>query len=268
MGQDILREFARLAARSKSRVGIGMGHYNPYLLRAVAKVKRFSNVVLVGNAREAGQELVLTSEPERKLVEMLVDGTIDAAVRGTISARKTLQELKQQTGAGQMCRSALLSTSDARQFFLLPVGIDEGISMLERARLVMKTVELLSALGVAPTVGVLAGGRSEDKGRNEAVDATLTSAEALTKQLQNIGIDATNYNILIEDAVKSSNILVAPDGITGNLIFRTLIFLGGGKGHGAPFFGFPYTFVDTSRSGASFADAILIASALSNLARG
>ena len=114
---------------------------------------------------------------------MLVDGTIDAAVRGTISARKTLQQLKEQTGAHQMCRSALLSTSDARQFFLLPVGIDEGTSMSERVHLVVKTAKLLSALSVAPTVGVLSGGRSEDKGRTEAVDLTLASAEALTKRL-------------------------------------------------------------------------------------
>lgn len=267
MGQDILKEFTRLAVRSKSRVGIGVGEYNPSLLRAAAEVKRFSDLVFVGNIEEAEHEVVVTSDPERKLIEMLVDGTIDAAVRGTISARKTRQELKQQTGANQMCRSALLSTSDARQFFLLPVGIDEGVSILERARLVMKTAGLLNTLGVAPTVGVLSGGRSEDKGRTRAVDATLATAEALAKQLQNVGIDATNYNILIEDAVQSSNILVAPDGIIGNLIFRTLVFLGGGKGHGAPFFGIPHTFVDTSRSGASFADAILIASALSNLAK-
>jgi putative methanogen marker protein 4 len=266
MGQDILKEFTRLAARSKSRVGIGVGEYNPALLRSAAEVKRFSDLVFVGNIEETKHEVVVTSDPERKLVEMLVDGSIDAAVRGTISAWKTLQELKQQTGVYQMCRSALLSTSDAQQFFLLPVGIDEGGSMLERARLVIKTAGLLNTLGVAPSVGVLSGGRSEDKGRIEAVDATLATAKALTKHLQNVGIDATNYNILIEDAVQSSNILVAPDGITGNLIFRTLVFLGGGKGHGAPFFGIPHTFVDTSRSGASFADAIIIASALSNLA--
>jgi putative methanogen marker protein 4 len=266
MGQDILKEFTRLAARSKSRVGIGVGEYNPALLRSAADVKRFSDLVFVGNIEETKHEVVVTSDPERKLVEMLVDGSIDAAVRGTISAWKTLQELKQQTGVNQMCRSALLSTSDAQQFFLLPVGIDEGGSMLERARLVIKTARLLNTLGVAPSVGVLSGGRSEDKGRIEAVDATLATAKALTKHLQNVGIDATNYNILIEDAVQSSNILVAPDGIIGNLIFRTLVFLGGGKGHGAPFFGIPHTFVDTSRSGASFADAIIIASALSNLA--
>ena len=267
MGHDIVRGLERLAARSKSRVGIGVGQANPHLERAVARARRFSDVVLVGNVRGAGEDVVLTSEPEQKLVEMLVDGTIDAAVRGTISARKTLQQLKQQTGAHQMCRSALLSSSDARQFFLLPVGIDEGTSMSGRANLVMKTAKLLSALNVAPKVGVLSGGRSEDKGRTEAVDLTLASAEALTKRLCNVGIDATNYNILIEDAVKSSNILVAPDGVTGNLIFRTLIFLGGGKGHGAPFFGIPYTFVDTSRSGAAFGDAIIMAGALSNLAQ-
>jgi predicted methyltransferase MtxX (methanogen marker protein 4) len=151
---------------------------------------------------------------------------------------------------------------------LLPVGIDEGTSLSERAHLIMKTAKLLSALNVAPTVGVLSGGRSEDKGRTEAVDLTLANAEALTKQLHSAGIHVTNYNILIEDAAKSSNILVAPDGVTGNLIFRTLIFLGGGKGHGAPFFGIPYTFVDTSRSGAAFGDAIIMAGALSNLAQG
>jgi putative methanogen marker protein 4 len=268
MGYDILAELARLAARSKRRVGIGVGQDNSHLSLAVAKVQRFSDVVLVGNVGEDGRDAVLTSQPEQKLVEMLIDGTIDAAVRGTISARKTLQQLKQQTGAHQICRSALLSTSDSRQFFLLPVGIDEGMSMSERARLVVETVKLLSALNVAPKVGVLSGGRSEDKGRSAAVDLTLASAEALTKQLRSVGIDATNYNILIEDAAKSSNILVAPDGVTGNLIFRTLIFLGGGKGHGAPFFGIPYTFVDTSRSGAAFADAIIMAGALRNLALG
>jgi predicted methyltransferase MtxX (methanogen marker protein 4) len=127
---------------------------------------------------------------------------------------------------------------------------------------------LLSRLGVTPKVGILSGGRSEDRGRTKAVDLTLRSAAALTAQLQDLDIDATNYNILLEDAVKSSNVLVAPDGIAGNLIFRTLVFLGGGKGHGAPFFGIQYTFVDTSRSAAAFEDAILVARALSNLAHG
>ena len=268
MAQDILRKLAQVAAQSKRRVGIGVGNETPELLRAVEKARRFSEVVLVGNAENAGGDVVRASKPEQKLVEMLTSGTIDAAVRGTISARETLKQLKYQTGSRKMCRSALLSTADGQQFFLLPVGIDEGTSTRDRNRLAVKTAQLLSTLGVTPMVGVLSGGRSEDRGRRKAVDLTLKSAEALTKQLQCVGIDAINYNILIEDAVKSSNILVAPDGVVGNLIFRTLVFLGGGKGHGAPFFGIQYTFVDTSRSTAAFEDAIVVARALSNLAQG
>ena len=267
MARDILRKLERCAAKSRSRVGIGVGNANSGLMRGVAKAGRFADVVLVGDVERAGPDAVKTPEPELKLVEMLVDGAIDAAVRGTISAQKTLQHLKLRIGARRMGRSALLSTAAGKQFFLLPVGIDEGRSTIARVHLVTETAHLLAALNVRSKVGVLSGGRSEDKGRMEAVDRTLASAEALTEQLRGAGLDATNYNILIEDAAESSNILVAPDGVTGNLIFRTLVFLGGGKGHGAPFFGIPYTFVDTSRSGAAFGDAIIMAGALSNLAQ-
>jgi len=266
MARDILRKLERCAAQSRSRVGIGVRNANTQLMRGVARASRFSDVVLVGDVERAGREVVKTAEPEQKLVEMLVDGAIDAAVRGTTSARKTLLHLKLQIGVRHVCRSALLSTAAGKQFFLLPVGIDEGTSTIARAHLVTQTAHLLTGLNVRPKVGVLSGGRSEDKGRTEAVDRTLTSAEALTEQLRGAGLDATNYNILIEDATESSNILVAPDGVSGNLIFRTLVFLGSGKGHGAPFFGIPYTFVDTSRSGAAFGDAIIMAGALSNLA--
>ncbi len=267
MAHDILRKLERCAAQSRSLVGIGVGNANSQLMRGVARAGRFADVVLVGDVERARRDVVKTPEPELKLVEMLVDGAIDAAVRGTISARKTLQHLKLQIGARHLCRSALLSSAAGKQFFLLPVGIDEGASTIARAHLVTETARLLTALNVRPKVGVLSGGRSEDKGRTKAVDRTLASAEALTEQLRGAGLDATNYNILIEDATESSNILVAPDGVSGNLIFRTLVLLGGGKGHGAPFFGIPYTFVDTSRSGAAFGDAIIMAGALSNLAQ-
>ncbi|MDL5501593.1 MAG: methyltransferase, partial [Candidatus Methanoperedens sp.] len=52
-----------------------------------------------------------------------------------------------------------------------------------------------------------------------------------------------------------------PDGISGNLIFRTLVFLGGGYGHGAPVL-MEKVFVDTSRVGGHYTRAIMLASAL------
>jgi len=66
---------------------------------------------------------------------------------------------------------------------------------------------------------------------------------------------------VIEDAIRDANVIVAPDGITEKLIFRTLTFLGGGGGFGAPVLA-DLVFVDTSRVKVKFSDAIMLASAL------
>jgi len=79
--------------------------------------------------------------------------------------------------------------------------------------------------------------------------------------LLDMGISAKNYSILIEDAIKDANLIIAPDGISGNLIFRTLVFLGGGNGFGAPVL-MEKVFVDTSRVKEDSARAIMLASAL------
>ncbi|MGZ4903841.1 MAG: methanogenesis marker protein Mmp4/MtxX [Halobacteriota archaeon] len=264
---EIFRRFVAIADQSKNTVGVGVGPGSLELIQGIECARHHARIVLVGNEEIEGWELVKAEEPERTLVELLLNGTIDAAVRGTVSARKALQILKEQAGFRRVHRSALLSTLQGTEFFLVPVGVDEGNSVREQAYLATKTAELLGSVNIAPKVGVLSGGRAEDKGRARTVDRTLERAEQLTRRLSASGIDATNYGILIEEAAQSSNVLVAPDGIIGNLIFRTLTFLGGGKGYGAPLLGIPHTFVDTSRSGSAFGNAIIMASALSNLAQ-
>ncbi len=73
---------------------------------------------------------------------------------------------------------------------------------------------------------------------------------------------ADHCEILIEDAVQTCGLIIAPDGISGNLIFRTLVFLGGGHGHGAPVVNISRIFVDTSRASPNYANALLLAASL------
>ena len=68
--------------------------------------------------------------------------------------------------------------------------------------------------------------------------------------------------ILIEDAVESCGLIIAPDGISGNLIFRTLTFLGAGHGHGAPVLNISRIFVDSSRASPDYTNALMLAAAL------
>jgi predicted methyltransferase MtxX (methanogen marker protein 4) len=100
-------------------------------------------------------------------------------------------------------------------------------------------------------------------GRHPVVDKTLSDAEEITKRGIAARLDIKNCEILIEDAIVDRNIILAPDGISGNLIFRTLHFLGRGKALGAIVLNIDRVFIDTSRAKSSYVDSIALASALS-----
>ncbi|MBP3443497.1 MAG: phosphotransacetylase, partial [Methanocorpusculaceae archaeon] len=106
---------------------------------------------------------------------------------------------------------------------------------------------LAKAFGLSEKVVLLSGGRLGDIGRHAAVDKTIYDAEEAARLS-----GAEHGEILIEDAVKDAGVIIAPDGISGNLIFRTLVFLGGGIGHGALIVNIPDLFVDSSRASASY----------------
>jgi predicted methyltransferase MtxX (methanogen marker protein 4) len=89
------------------------------------------------------------------------------------------------------------------------------------------------------------------------VDASIAEAVQVAREG-----NATHYEILIEDAVKHCGLVIAPDGISGNLIFRTLALIGGGQSHGAPVVNIDKIFVDTSRASPNYTNALLLAAAL------
>ena len=90
----------------------------------------------------------------------------------------------------------------------------------------------------------------------------LLEGEKLTSMALDTGMQAKHFGILLEKAVESSNFVIAPDGITGNLIFRALHFFGGAKGIGAPVVNMDKLFVDTSREKEDYTASIALASAL------
>jgi putative methanogen marker protein 4 len=263
---SLLSDIELKAKKNHARIGLGIGRISEKIIRSAESASEFASVVLIGNEKEIKAigtylEIIHSDEAPKKLVELLISGKIDGAVRGTLGAIKTLSELKRSFNTNKLYRVALLETANGKLFLLAPVGIDEGNSIDDKVELVKRGVGYLGRLGVKIKVGVLSGGRFEDKGRGETIDRTLEEAQIVTQKLCELGIEAKDYSILIEDAVEEANFILAPDGISGNLIFRTLVFLGGGYGHGAPVL-MDKVFVDTSRVGGNYTKAIMLASAL------
>ncbi len=238
-----------LGCRSSSRIGIGLTR--PSFDETRQRLRRSKCNIRLSRYDSA-----------RNLVSALRRGEVDAAVRGTLSSIKVVSELRAQFNHPRIIRAALLETSYGKPFILAPVGIDEGKGFRARLEVAEQSLDYFSRAGWKLSVGVLSFGRAEDKDRGPEIRRSLEEGERLTKRLNSRGREATHYQILVEDAAREEDLLLAPDGVTGNLIFRTLHFVGGGKAYGAPVVNLDGVFVDTSRAKSDFSEAVLLAAGL------
>lgn len=243
---DLVALLAR-GCRSELRVGIGLPE---------AAFER-----TVGALRASGCCVRLERfEEARALVGSLRSGRVDAAVRGTLSSSEALSELKRSFQLKEVMRAAFLDLG--RPFVLAPVGIDEGTDASSRLRIAEFGLRYFAGIGWKMRVGVLSKGRPEDRSRGPEIERSLREGEMIASSLASRGFEARHYSILIEDAVRDCDMILAPDGVSGNLMFRTLHFVGGAKAFGAPVVNLDRVFVDTSRAKEDFSDPIMLAAAL------
>ncbi len=269
---------ARLGQKARSFL-IGLGISDPALAgeitRELGEKLGKTNVTLVMYAVEGSSGPCLASDlvrwysgsdPAREMISDFKAGKLHAIVRGQISSSIFLEELKRQFSVKRTRRLALLSTSACRDFFFAPVGIDEGGDTEERLQLVELATELLQKLGITPSFYLLSAGRLDDINRGERIKQSILETIRLVEKikLRHPSLAVQHGEILIEDAFdKGANTIIAPDGISGNLIYRTLLHLGSGHSHGAYYLGPGFTgpVMDTSRVGSveEYVGAVVLA---------
>ncbi len=228
----------------KVRVGIGRGTDKGNVERSVHAI--------------GSKDITIYDDPHA-LVNDLMSGRIDAAVRGDMSSSKLLPMLKSATGVKNLERLVLLEPKRGKLVFMAPVGIDEGWTVKQKYDIVERSIKLMGRLGAGQRVAIMSGGRNEDIGRCAAVDKTIHDANELVGLLKRQGYDAYNCQILIEDAIEEADLIIAPDGISGNIIFRVIHFIGEAKALGAPVINIDEVFVDTSREKTDYTDSIQLA---------
>ena len=180
------------------------------------------------------------------LIKAILDDNVAAVVRGSLPASNIMQYLKKHYP--NLSRATYVN-GNGHEFLLSPVGIDEGNTVDEKYEIVLNCIDFLKKVGKKPKIAVLAEGREDDFGRGSEVSNSIIDSKKLTKIIkENTSEDVENYFILIEKAINSkANIIIAPNGRVGNIIFRTLVLLNSWPSHGAGTFGIDKTYIDTSR---------------------
>ncbi len=183
---------------------------------------------------------------DKDLVEAILDDNVDAVIRGSLPASNVMKELK--TKFSDISRATYVNGDDM-EFLLTPVGIDEGKTVEDKLKIAVECGKFLKKQSKNPKVAVLASGRKGDYGRSEEISKSIDESEELTKLIkEETDFEVTNHYILIEKALKDKcNIIIAPDGIIGNIIFRTLVLVNSWPSCGAITFGINGVYIDTSR---------------------
>ena len=160
------------------------------------------------------------------LIKAILDDNVAAVVRGSLPASNIMQYLKKHYP-----------------------NLSRANTVDEKYEIVLNCIDFLKKVGKKPKIAVLAEGREDDFGRGSEVSNSIIDSKKLTKIIkENTSEDVENYFILIEKAINSkSNIIIAPNGRVGNIIFRTLVLLNSWPSHGAVTFGIDKTYIDTSR---------------------
>ena len=151
------------------RIGIGIDEDAQKVIDSANGVKGNFTIVCYSrpgtvDKKTAGTTLGIIEHinPGQALIDDLVAGRIDAAVRGTLPANSTLRALKKAEGVDHLERIALLETVDGKKFLLTPVGVDEGWTVPEKLELIKKGRQIAQKFGLPGKVGVLSGGRLGD----------------------------------------------------------------------------------------------------------
>lgn len=266
---NILNFFESRAKGKTANIGIGLGSEQSqnlkvfkitqyFLKKNSSKIlffgeqKAISKILNESTTSKGNFEFIESNEPEKDIINYLKQNTINAVIRGNLSSSKFLMHLKNRLNVSEINRLALLESFNSKQFFFGPVGIDECNDYQKKINFIENAIIFFKSLGIEPKISILSGGRLGDTGRDAYVDKTINIAKQLILHFKDKypKLNIKHDEILIEASLKNkSNLIIAPDGISGNLIYRTLVHLGGGKAYGAIYLGLGSTIIDTSRVG-------------------
>ena len=217
-----------------TNITVGLGE-NKNILKACESFKKKNKNV----------EIRLVDNDD-ELVSAILDNNVDAVIRGSLPASRVMKELKNKFS--DISRATYINGSDV-EFLLTPVGIDEGTTLDDKLKIAIHCAEFLKKQSKKPKIAVMACGRKGDYGRSDEISKSIDDSEKLTEMIRkNTDFEVINHYILIEQAIKDNcNVIIAPDGIIGNIIFRTLVLVNSWPSCGAVTFGIDGVYIDTSR---------------------
>jgi predicted methyltransferase MtxX (methanogen marker protein 4) len=208
----------------------------------------------------SGFEKVISENPEVKLASMLVNGEIAGIVRGTIDDFKTFEAYQKLTGENNTFGPGLLESPLSHHFFMSEFSNKGGWEKEERYKSAKEIAQFMKDWEFEPKIAVLTGRRHETYPRkkdlkdkvNAILNKTYEDAEWIVERFKEDGYEAKNWAIDANPAIEAGfNLIIPPNGMVGNQMFRILLLCGGRILFGT-YLNFSHPYEDNSRTEKDF----------------
>lgn len=254
------------AALKRNRIGIGILHPDETILQSLQMAQAFCDVIPFG-VEVPGVTGTLTDKPESSMCTAMASGEIDAIVRGQAVAITLREELCRKFGYTMNEFRDLGVVKDNLNRIFIPCGIShgQGWTVDQKAALIRLAVPFAHKLGFPVKIGVTSGARPENLGPIPYIIENYNDANRLVALLQD-EFPIRHYNIDIDKAIADGcSILVFANGMVGNHVLRSLVFLGQVKIYGGIVAGIDQLVVESFRSSSGFTEYLEFTNALANL---
>lgn len=254
------------AAAGRRRIGIGILGPDAAVVETLTRAQALCEVVAFGQP-VAGVRSIATATPEEDLVAALAAGELDAVVRGQADATTLRRRLMERFAYGPEDIKDLGVVKDnlGRVFIPCPISHTQGWTVEQKLALIAEAVKLARVLRLPVKVGVISGARPAELGSSPYLAETFADGERIVALLGD-GLPIRHYYIDIEKAIADQcTILVMVNGMVGNHVLRSLVFLGQVRIYGGIIGGIAPLVVESFRNSPGFFEYLEFANALANL---
>ena len=267
--KNIRKNIHKYFLNNKKELIIGIGILNIDIVKLnklQSKVKLNKNIklIIISNITNNYNNIycdcdlisiIFTDDPEKELVKLFDNNKINVIIRGNLSSSKIISLIKEKYIINSLYRIACLLKKNNTILLIAPVGIDEGKTINEKINFINYGIQLLHKIHLKIKIGIF---EKNLKKRLSLYPYKIIFQNIKKKHHLKIKLFTSES---FSKSYFTSNFLILPNGITGNLVFRTLSHICNLDGFGAPMkINFikdhKKIYIDTSRSLDHYINAI------------
>jgi len=232
---DIVKLFDDLNKKRRNKIAVGVMHDYPLSVASLKNAKKYMDIVVVGPKKVPGFDHVKTKDAN-EFLQLAKDKKVDAIFRGNFDAVDIYDAIVEVfdfhepvAGISPLVIKKVNSIEDNLNAVVsvMPGSPSNYKGVASKIHDVDANIEFFESLGVKPRIGFLSTGKPTDvlEGIPE-IDKPILEAEFLVNWYTKKGYQAKHFNHQVEYAMLESEIVVYPDGISGNQGARAILFFG------------------------------------------